>query len=92
MAESNRQASGTFLAIGPSTDSGFQPCARFSLGTRPGVGRKPTMPQKAAGLRRLPPVSEPVHSGAMPVASATAEPPEEPAADLLGSKGLPVTP
>ena len=50
------------------------------------------MPQNAAGLRRLPPVSEPVQSGAMPVASATAEPPDEPAADFAGSNGLPVAP
>ncbi len=40
----------------------------------------------------MPPVSEPVQIGAMPQASATAEPPEEPAADLLGSNGLPVAP
>ena len=50
------------------------------------------MPLKAAGLRSEPPVSEPVASGTMPVASATAEPPDEPAADLVGSKALPVTP
>ena len=36
------------------------------------------MPQKAAGVRRLPPWSEPVASGTMPQASATAEPPDEP--------------
>ena len=41
------------------------------------------MPQNAAGLRSDPPVSEPVQSGTMPVASATAEPPEEPAADFV---------
>ena len=79
-------------AIGPSTGSGFQPIGRFSLGTNPGVGRKPTMPLKAAGLRSEPPVSEPVAIGTMPVASATPEPPEEPAADFVGSKGLPVAP
>ena len=50
------------------------------------------MPQNEAGLRRLPPVSEPVQSGAMPVASATAEPPDEPAQDFIGSNGLPVAP
>ena len=56
------------------------------------MGRKPTTPQKAAGLRKDPPVSLPVHKGSMPVASATAEPPDEPAADFLGSNGLPVAP
>jgi hypothetical protein len=46
------------------------------------------MPQKAAGLRSEPPVSEPEQSGAMPVASATAEPPEEPAAERAGVEGV----
>src|SRR5579863_724830 len=92
MAESSSAASATVRPIGPSTESGFQPLALFSLGTRPGVGRNPTMPQNAAGLRKDPPVSEPVQSGAMPVASATAEPPDEPAADFEGSNGLPVAP
>jgi hypothetical protein len=50
------------------------------------------MPQNAAGLRRLPPVSLPVASGTIPVASATAEPPEDPAADFVGSNGLPHAP
>ncbi len=50
------------------------------------------MPQNAAGLRSEPPVSEPEQIGAMPVASATADPPEEPAADCAGSNGLPVAP
>ena len=92
MADSSRQVSGTVRAIGPSTGRLLQPTPRLSLGTRPGVGRKPTMPQNAAGLRSEPPVSEPVQSGAMPVASATAEPPDEPAADFCGSNGLPVAP
>ena len=52
----------------------------------------PTMPLNAAGLRKLPPISEPVQSVAMPQASATAEPPEEPAAERSGSNGLPVAP
>ena len=50
------------------------------------------MPEKAAGLRSEPPVSEPVQSGTIPVASATADPPDEPAADSAGSNGLPVAP
>jgi len=78
--------------MGPSTGRQDQPSPRFSEGTRPALGRKPTMPQKAAGLRSEPPVSEPEQSGAMPVARATAEPPEEPAAERVGSKGLPVAP
>ncbi len=50
------------------------------------------MPQNAAGLRNDPPVSDPVAIGTIPVASATAEPPEDPAADFAGSNGLPVAP
>ena len=92
MAESSRQTSGTVRAIGPATERLLQPSPRRSLATRPGVGRKPTMPQNAAGLRSDPPVSEPEQIGTMPVASATADPPEEPAAERVGSNGLPVAP
>ncbi len=56
------------------------------------LGRMPTMPQKLAGLRKLPPMSEPCASQAVPVASATAAPPEEPAADRDVSQGLRVGP
>ena len=58
----------------------------------PGVQRMAVMPQKPAGMRRLPPVSEPVHRGSMPVASATAEPPDEPPQVRAVSKGLTVAP
>jgi len=37
--------------------------------TRPMLGRRPTMPQKLAGLRSEPPMSEPWASQAMPVAA-----------------------
>ena len=60
--------------------------------TRPMLGRKPTMPLKLAGLRKLPPMSEPCASHAMPVASATAAPPEEPAAERDVFHGLRVLP
>ena len=43
-------------------------------------------------MRRLPAVSEPVASGTMEVANATAEPPEEPPQMRLRSNGLPVGP
>ncbi len=85
-------ASATHRAIGPFTVSGDQPSARRSLATRPGDGRKPTTPQNAAGMRSEPPVSEPVASGTMPVASATAEPPDEPPQLRRGSNGLRVGP
>ena len=50
------------------------------------------MPQNAAGFRNDPPVSEPWQIGTMPVASATADPPDDPAQDFAGSNGLPVAP
>ena len=52
----------------------------------------PTTPQKLAGLRSEPPRSEPCATQAMPVASATAAPPEDPAADILVFQGLRVGP
>ena len=66
IAASSMTTSGTVRAIGPSTRSPDAPIPRLSSGTNPGVGRKPTTPQKAAGLRSEPPVSEPVASGVMP--------------------------
>ena len=78
--------------MGPLTLNGVRLAGRSTLGTTPGEGRKPATPQKDAGVRRLPPRSEPVASATWPSASATAEPPEEPAQVLAGSKGLPVGP
>src|SRR5579863_631928 len=92
IAPRSKATSPAVRAIGPSTESPDMPTARLSFGASPGVGRNPTIPQKAAGLRNDPPVSDPVAIGAIPVASATAEPPDEPAADSLGLKGLPVAP
>ena len=52
----------------------------------------PTTPQKLAGLRKLPPMSEPWASQAVPEASAAAAPPEEPAAERVTSWGFFVAP
>ena len=60
--------------------------------TRPGDGRMPTTPQKLAGFRKDPPRSEPCASHAMPVASATAAPPDEPAAEREVFQGFKVRP
>src|SRR5262249_23274330 len=61
-------------------------------GTSPGVVRKPTTPQKAAGTRRELPRSEPWAMGPMPVATATAAPPLEPPQLSAGFQGLRVAP
>ena len=59
---------------------------------RPMVGRNPTTPQKLAGVRREPPKSEPVASQAIPVAKATADPPDEPPAEHAVPHGFRVIP
>src|SRR5271167_3935054 len=92
MASSNSARSSTLRAIGPCTLRLRSTLAAGVWATRPMLGRKPTTPQKDAGLRKEPPTSEPCASQAMPVASATAAPPEEPAADREVSQGLRVAP
>src|ERR1700681_2882384 len=52
----------------------------------------PTMPQKAAGMRIEQPKSVPCASGSIPVATAPADPREEPAGLNAGFQGLRVTP
>src|ERR1700722_7290044 len=52
----------------------------------------PTMPQKDAGIRIEQPKSVPCANGTMPVATATADPPEDPAGLSSGFQGLRVTP
>src|SRR6476660_10386684 len=87
-----RQASSTVRPIGPTTEIEDQPSSLRALGTTPGEGLRPTTPHLAAGMRSDPPMSEPVQSGSMSQASATAEPPDEPPAFSRGSNGLPVAP
>ena len=48
----------------------------------------PTTPQRAAGWRIEPPVSDPRASGLKPAATATALPPDEPPGTLVGSWGF----
>ena len=52
----------------------------------------PTMPQNAAGTRTEPPKSVPCASGSMPVATDTADPPDEPAGLSAGFHGFLVAP
>src|SRR4051794_26589288 len=92
MASSRRARSSTLRAIAPCwlrLPSTLLPgvCA-----TRPMLGRMPTTPLKLAGLRKEPPMSEPCATHAMPVANATAAPPDEPAAEREVFHGLSVRP
>ena len=92
MASNSKARSSTLRAIGPSWPSVPSIFAATLDATRPGDGRSPTTPQKLAGLRRLPPRSEPCATQAMPVASATAAPPDDPAAERVVFHGFKVRP
>ncbi len=48
------------------------------IGSTPQLGLSAQTPQKLAGWRSDPPMSEPISSGVMPVASAAAAPPDDP--------------
>ena len=61
-------------------------------GTRPCVGFSPTTPHSAAGMRTELPASVPSAAGAIPAATAAAEPPEEPPGTRSVSQGLRVWP
>ena len=65
-------------AIGPGTLIVYQPNDSGHEGTLPTEGRIPTRLQKLAGLRNEPPKSVPSEIEIMPLAKATAPPPEEP--------------
>src|ERR1700730_18764261 len=52
----------------------------------------PTIPQNDAGIRIEQPKSVPCASGTIPVATATADPPDEPAGLSAGFQGLRVAP
>src|SRR5213076_3221574 len=60
--------------------------------TVPYVGRRPTIPQSAAGCLIEPPVSEPSAHGASPADTAAADPPPDPPGTRAGSHGLCVGP
>ena len=57
------------------------------VGTSPNEGFRPTTPHAAAGMRIEPPVSVPIDAHAMPVATETAEPPDDPPEDSVASRG-----
>ena len=91
-AESPSSRSSTLRARRPWVASMSQPRARAGAAIRPGVGRIETTSQKLAGVRTEPPKSVPCARGAIPVATATAEPPEEPPDVNAASNGLRVGP
>src|SRR6516162_6307187 len=92
IASSNNARSSTLRAIGPCNVRLRSILKAGLCATRPMLGRRPTTPQKLAGLRSEPPMSEPWASHAVPLARAAAAPPEDPAADRDRSHGLRVAP
>src|SRR5208283_2838008 len=78
MASSMSATSATVRPIGPCTERLSKGSTAGPAATRPGLGRRPTTEQKLAGVRRLPPRSEPCANQTSPVARATAAPPDEP--------------
>src|SRR6266852_4232272 len=92
IASSIIAASSAVRASGPCTWPGSQASGIGQFGVSPGVGRIPTMPQNDAGIRIEQPKSVPCANGTMPVATATADPPDEPDGLNAGFQGLRVTP
>src|SRR5258708_5296280 len=92
MASSNSARSSTLRAIGPCTVRLRSILKAGEWATRPILGRRPTTPQKLAGFRSEPPLGGPGAGRAVPVASATAAPPEERAGERDRSHGLRVAP
>ena len=74
MASSMRATSDTLRAIGPSTQRLSKAGKPSPRGTIPALGRKPTMPQKLAGIRSEPPRQEPFASQTSCAANAAAAP------------------
>src|SRR5271163_5269233 len=75
------------------TDRPPQPSpTRGPEGVRARVGYRPKSPQQEAGMRIEPPPSLPCASGAIPVATAAAAPPEDPPAVSERFQGLRVAP
>src|ERR1051325_7554017 len=78
--------------MGPLTCNVSHTHSAGSVGTRPGDGRNPTIPQKLAETRSAPPRSVPSAIAIIPVASPTAPPPVDPPALFDGFQGLRVRP
>ena len=78
----------TVVASGPIVSSEGDNAQTPLVETRPHVVLRPTTPQHAAGIRMLPPVSEPYATSASSVATATAEPDDDPPGHRLGSTGF----
>ena len=82
-------ASRTVLVTAPSIVPPAQPSPISGPWlTRPRFGLSPTRPHSLAGIRIDPPPSLACAAGTMPLATAAADPPDEPPVEWPGSHGL----
>ncbi len=90
MTASTTAQQATEGASGPMESSVVESGKQPAVGTRRAVGLKPTTPLNAAGMRTEPPVSVPIPASAMPSATETPAPAEEPPGmrRVLRSQGL----
>ena len=93
--DSSSARSAALRAIGPITARSPRPgIAGVCGGPEPRCGMRSRLglcentPQKCAGARSEPPMSEPSFNGTKPVASAAAAPPDEPPGVRVGCHGL----
>lgn len=90
MTDSTAAASTTLCAMGPMQSSEEAYATKPLRDTRPYEGFTPTTPQKEAGCRMLPPVSEPNAAMHWLAATADADPPLLPPGTHVVSHGLKV--
>src|SRR6476659_9398898 len=80
--------SSALRASGPTVSSVNDSGIALARLTRPLVGLKPLTPQKCAGMRIEPPVSEPSAAGTSRAATADPDPEDEPPVICAGFHGL----
>src|SRR5712691_5336370 len=86
-------ASLTVRTSGPKTEKSVQGIMLYGpMGIRPNDGFIPGSPVQQAGMRTLPPPSEPVQKGTWPPATAADDPPLEPPGVRSGFQGLRLIP
>src|SRR6187551_3379719 len=92
MTLSTMAQSSAVCAKGPTVSSVNESGIALARLTRPLVGLKPEVPQKCAGMRIEPPVSDPSAAGTRRAATAEPEPDDEPPVIESGLQGLQTLP
>src|SRR5215471_5359436 len=88
MIDPKSAQSSALSASSPTVSSENESGIALARLTRPYVGLKPVTPQKCAGNRIEPPVSEPSAAQARRAATAAPDPEDEPPVILSGSHGF----